>query len=147
MCGPAVRSRPGAQFQTALIARRIQQQQQLRQQFAAAKRREALGELQRKREAERQSVRDYLAWRDARREAEAAELASLSEQERLAHIDERNESCAASKLKLAESLRSRGRPAEACKWLERLVDEYPETAAAGEAREILAWLPAAVSRS
>ncbi|MBW3542139.1 MAG: hypothetical protein KY476_17855 [Planctomycetes bacterium] len=149
-----------SQIQAASIARRIQQQRQLREQFTAqrdrlgpeltdatgsASRRNVLAELERKREAKRKSVREFVASRAARREAEADELASLPEDERAARIREQNERCAAARLNLAQTLRSRGRPADACKWLERLVDEYPETAAAHEAREILAWLPSAIS--
>jgi hypothetical protein len=165
MCRPAVRSCFNAQVKAALIARRMQrrqqqQQAQLREQFTAASdrfrldltddtrpdndRQRPVG-LPRDRETERQAVRDYLAAQAARREAAAEELASLPTAERVAREQEENERCAAGRLKLAESLRSRGRQADALKWLERLVDEYPQTSAADEAREILAWLPSAVA--
>ena len=143
-----------------MTARRIQQQQRRLGQHLAANanrfrldqsdegsvdRREVLGELQREREAEREALREFLAERAARRAAAAEELASLPEEERAGRVHEQNELRASSRLKMAESLRSRGRAAAACKWLQRLVDEYPETTAADEARELLAWLPAVVT--
>lgn len=112
----------------------------------AANRRKALEELRKRRERHRESISRWVKERARQRAAEQAALAAMPSDDRQTLIAEKYEDRAGARLKLARSLKARGKPAAAHKWLLRLVEQYPETAAAGDARQLLQSLPGSVIR-